>query len=602
MANVCQLSPLRRQVLIILIVSSATGCGVENEPERQQEESLQESAFTPRNDSLTNSDRSDGKNQDAIQFPRFTRILSSQGIAHTYRTGASGDMVMVESIGGGACWLDYDHDGRLDCYTVQGDRSGSADRSDCPGNSLFRQTEESEFENVGVNASVDDRSYGIGVSAADYDNDGFADLYVTNADRNRLYRNLGDGTFEEVGRETGTDDDRWSSSSAWADLDLDGDLDLYVCNYLQYDRLAPLLCEKDGEPALCHPRQLEAWPDACFENLGDGRFVLVSEDWGLIGDGNKALGVAIADFDNDGRPDIYVANDTTANFLFLNHAEVLPSGARFSESAIRLGLAVSGSGSMQASMGVAVGDCNRDSLLEIFLTHFTGESNTLYQNLGPAGFEDVSTEVGIRKASLDRLGFGTLMHDFDQNGTPELIVANGHIDERNADGDGYEQTLQLLTLTGNSWVDCSDECGEIFQERNVGRGIAGGDYDRDGDLDLLIVNQNSPTCLLRNESDRGHWLKVALTGVLSNRDGVGCRVFVRVDGETFMQELVGGTSYCSSHEKSLIFGLGDYDSFVDVDAVWPGGKTQTLKKIAVDQSIVFLEPNSEDSIDVGQIE
>ncbi|MGZ0175201.1 MAG: CRTAC1 family protein, partial [Planctomycetales bacterium] len=314
------------------------------------------------------------------------------------------------------------------------------------------------------------------------------------------------------------------------------------------------------------------------------------EKWGLKGDGNKALGVAIADFDNNGWPDLYVANDTTANFLFLNQTEPLLDGSRFIESAVRLGLAVSGSGSMQASMGVAVGDCNRDQLLDIFLTHFTGESNTLYQNLGPAGFEDTSSEVGIRKASFARLGFGTLMHDFDQNGTPELIVANGHIDERNADGDGYEQSPQILTLVDNTWVDCSDKCGQFFRETYVGRGIAGGDYDRDGDLDLLVVNQNSSTCLLRNDSDRGHWLKVAFTGVTSNRNGVGCRVVVRAGDRVFMQELIGGTSFCSSHEQVLIFGLGEADPVVDVDVIWPGGTLQTLKATAVDRSVVFVEP------------
>jgi hypothetical protein len=246
-------------------------------------------------------------------------------------------------------------------------------------------------------------------------------------------------------------------------------------------------------------------------------------------------------------------------------------------------------------MGIAVGDFDNDQLIDIFLTHFTGEANTLYKNLGTAGFEDISSNVGIRKASLDRLGFGAFMHDFDQNGTPELIVANGHIDERNADGDGYEQSLQLLTLAGDSWVDCSDKSGEVFQEKSVGRGVAGGDYDRDGDLDLLVVNQNSSTCLLRNDSVRGHWLKVAFAGVVSNRNGVGCRVLVRTDDRVLMQELAGGTSYCSSHEHVLVFGLGKHDSVVDIDVVWPGGTQQTLKEVTIDSSVVFIEPTAGDS-------
>ena len=585
-------SPL---MLFLVIIVSVSGCGTKDAPEKQ-DGTAGSVAFTPREVDSKLPVRNQMDDLSSISLPRLTRVPESQGIEHTYRNGAVGNALMVESLGGGVCWLDVDHDGRLDCYLVQGDAPGSGDRSECSGNVLFRQTDEFKFDSIGLAAAVDDRGYGQGASAADFDNDGFVDLYVTNVMANRMYRNQGDGTFEEVSSQTGTDDRRWSSSAAWADLDLDGDLDLYVCNYLQYDPLDPLLCEKDGQSALCHPRQLEAWPDACFENLGDGMFAPVSEKWGLKGDGNKALGVAIADFDNNGSPDIYVANDTTANFLFLNRVDPLPDSVRFTESAVRLGLAVSGSGSLQASMGVAVGDSNHDKMLDIFVTHFTGESNTFYQNLGPAGFEDISREVGIRKASLARLGFGTLMHDFDQNGTPELIVANGHIDERNADGDGYEQSLQMLTLVGENWIDCSDQCGEVFRDRSVGRGIAGGDYDRDGDFDLLVVNQNSPAYLLRNESDGGHWLKVGFTGVASNRRGVGCRVFVSTGDRVFMQELAGGTSYCCSHEQALIFGLGDYDSVVDVDVVWPGGTLQTLKATAVDQSVVFLEPVSGNSV------
>ena len=584
-------------VLVLIIVAVASGCGQDDaaEPLDGSVDDLSSVVFSPRVQHSTPPGRNLDNSTQLFSAPKLSRVRDSSGIEHTYRNGASGDALMVESLGGGVCWLDMDHDGWLDCYLVQGERPDSKDRSECSGNLLFRQSEGHRFGSAGMAAGVNDRSYGQGVSAADFDNDGFVDLYVTNVFANRMYRNQGDGTFAEISGQTGTGDSRWSASSAWADLDLDGDLDLYVCNYLKYDPLAPLLCEKDGESALCHPRQLEPWPDECFENLGDGTFTPVADKWGLKGDGSKALGVAVADFDNNGWPDIYVANDTTGNFLFINQAEPRPDGARFIESAVRLGSALSGYGSFQASMGIAVGDFDNDQLIDIFLTHFTGEANTLYKNLGTAGFEDISSNVGIRKASLDRLGFGAFMHDFDQNGTPELIVANGHIDERNADGDGYEQSLQLLTLAGDSWVDCSDKSGEVFQAKSVGRGVAGGDYDRDGDLDLLVVNQNSSTCLLRNDSVRGHWLKVAFAGVVSNRNGVGCRVLVRTDDRVLMQELAGGTSYCSSHEHVLVFGLGKHDSVVDIDVVWPGGTQQTLKEVTIDSSVVFIEPTAGDS-------
>jgi enediyne biosynthesis protein E4 len=592
---------MQNSIVLVLTVATvaaaASGCGPEDtaSPPDASVGGSSSVAFSPRVQHSTPASQNLADSTRLVSVPKFSNVRDGSGIEHTYWNGASGDVLMVESLGAGACWLDMDHDGLLDCYLVQGERPESKDRSECLGNLLFRQSEGHRFHGVGRAAGVNDRSYGQGVSAADFDNDGFVDLYVTNVSANRMYRNQGDGTFEEIASQNGTDDGRWSSSAAWTDLDLDGDLDLYVCNYLKYDPFAPLLCEKDGESAMCHPRQLEPWPDECFENLGDGTFAPVSDKWGLKGDGSKALGVVVADFDNNGWPDIYVANDTTANFMFINQAESGPDGPRFIESAVRLGSALSGSGSFQASMGIAVGDIDNDQLIDIFLTHFTGESNTLYKNWGPAGFEDISSNVGIRKASLDRLGFGVLMHDFDQNGTPDLIVANGHIDERNADGAGYRQSLQLLTLAGDSWVDCSDKSGEVFLDKSVGRGVAGGDYDRDGDLDLLVVNQNSSTYLLRNDSVRGHWLKIGFVGVASNRNGVGCRVLVHAGDRVLMQELVGGASYCSSHEHVLVFGLGKHDSVVDIDVVWPGGTQQTLKEVTIDRSVVFVESTAGDS-------
>ncbi len=514
---------------------------------------------------------------------RFARRDADLGLEHTYLNGARGQLLMVESIGGGAGWLDYDRDGTLDAYLTQGGDPVVGNR---PHDRLFRQLPDGRFEPVEPLSGIDrEDGYGQGVAIGDYDDDGFPDIYVTNCGPNAFFRNLGDGTFLEVAGSLSIDDRRWSSSAAWGDLDQDGDLDLYVCNYLKFDPANPLKCEKDGLPALCHPRQIDAWPDECFENLGDGTFRPVSREWGLYGDQNKGLGVVIADLTNDGRPDVFVANDTTPNFLFVQHGP-----GQFVESAIRLGTGLSGDGAMQANMGIAVGDYDRNGWLDLYITHFTIEGNTLYQNLGQFGFHDVTGRTGILKATSPKLGFGTVMEDFDQNGTPELIAANGHIDERNADGEGYEQRPQLLSYVPERWEDISADSGDYFHHKYVGRAIATGDYDRDGALDLLVAHQNSPTALLHNESQHGHWLRFDFRGWRSNRFGIGARVVLKLPEGALMKELAGGTSFCASHEPQVTFGLGPFTGPVEAEIRWPSGVVQTVSVDQVDQRITVVEP------------
>lgn len=515
---------------------------------------------------------------------QFEDVAAQAGIQFVYENGAAGRELMVESLGGGVAWFDYDMDGLPDLYFTQGGRPDAVDDESRPSAAAFRQVSRGVFRPVTEAARLITHDYGMGVAAADYDNDGFDDVYVTSVRHNRLFRNLGDGTFEEVTSRAGVDDERWSTSSAWGDLDQDGDLELYCCNYLQYDPLDPLECLKEGRPALCHPRQLEAWPDECFENLSDGTFARVSSSWQLTGEEGKGLGVAIADLNNDGRPDIYVANDTTANFLFLATEQ-----DAFEESALRLGGGLSAEGRMQASMGVGLGDYDGNGFLDLFLTHFTGESNTLYQNLGESGLNDVSGLTDIRRISREYLGFGTVLQDFDQNGTPELIVANGHVDEQNADGAGYAQHACLMTWSSPHWIDVSDAVGTYFTQPKVGRGLATSDFDSDGDLDVVIVNQNDPAALLKNVSQRGHWLSFRLIGTLSNRSAIGTRVTVTQEGQSHVQELAGGTSYCATHEKRLVFGLGESAAPCHVEIRWPNGSVQELEDVECSQMLVIIE-------------
>ena len=523
----------------------------------------------------------------------FDDVAAATGLEHVYDNGEDGKSLMAEATGGGAGWLDYDRDGRPDLHLGQGGDPSAADRAAQPSDRLFRNLPGSDggavFVDVTELAQLRETGYSQGVAIGDYDDDGFDDIYVTNAGTNTLFRNLGYGTFRDVTKESRTGDARWSSSAAWADLDGDHDLDLYVCNYLQYDILDPLPCNNpQGEPRICHPRDIDPWPDACFLNNGDGTFRDAASEMGLFGPGNKGLGVAVADFTADGLVDLYVANDTEANFLFVNQG-----GGRFEERAMVLGCAVDRLGRTQASMGLAVGDYDNDGSLDIYSAHFYDESNTLYRGLGTAGFEDVTGLVGLHTPTLPRLGFGTIFCDFDADGLMDLFIANGHIE--NFPGNPLlAQQPQLLEWTGSTWHDCSSMSGPFFEIRQVARGVAAADYDGDGDVDLAVVHQNTPVALLENRAELGRWLGLEFVGTTSNRRGIGCKAVVRCGEQTITQQLIAGSSYASSHQPRLFVGLGpDADNAAtacQVEITWPSGIVQTLDNVALGQTLTVTEP------------
>lgn len=517
----------------------------------------------------------------------FLDVADRLGIRHQYQNGALGQSLMVEATGGGVAWFDYDGDGQLDLFFVQGGSVlGDSEAGRIP-DALFRGQSDAGFVSVGPVAGLNDEEYSQGVAVADFDNDGFDDVYVTGIHHNTLFQNQGDGTFLNVTAYSGVGESRWSTSAAWGDLDLDGDLDLYVCNYVDFDLTHPKICLRlnSKEPAMCNPKDFTPAPDECFENLGDGTFQKVAQAWGLFGPGNRALGIAIADFNNDSRPDIYVANDTTANFLFLNR-----SRGQFEESATLLGCALSAHGTGQASMGVAVGDYDRNGFLDLYLTHFAGEWNTLYRNLGPEGFQDRTALAGLVAPTLAKLGFGTVMTDFDQDGQVELLVANGHVD-RGSGSEEYEMLPQLFTFLGRGFGECGSGAGDYFQTKRVGRGVGIGDYDNDGDWDFAVVHHNSPVAVLRNDCDRGHWLKLKTIGRIGARTPVGLRVKLRQGDLTLMQELAGGTSYCSAHESALIFGVGQSSEPCELEVRWPMGQVQKIEGVLLDRTLLLLEPN-----------
>ena len=519
----------------------------------------------------------------SIRFPFFAEASAQSGIHFTYTNGAIGKVLMVEATGGGAGWLDFDGDGLLDLYLCQGGNPATDQPDQEPCDAIFRQTLPGHFERISELAGVCERGYSQGVSVSDFDDDGFDDVYVTNVGPNTFWRNQGDGTFLEISAAAGVANPLWSSSSAWGDLDSDGDLDLYVCNYVDYDPYHPIPCGSDGKPGTCHPMHVKAVPDECYMNQGDGTFTAEAHARGLFGPDNKALGVVIADLNNDGLNDVYVANDTTVNFLFVNQGS-----GQFVESASILGGGVSREGLPQASMGVAIGDYDQNGWLDLYCTHFTKESNTLYKNLGATGFQDVTGLVGLHTPTLKFLGFGTTMNDFDQDGHEDIFVTNGHVDDWRSKGDRYLMEPQLFSFQNPRFVECSAQAGEFFQTKSIGRAVARGDFDQDGDWDLAVVHQNSPTAILRNDSVRGNWLKLRCRAT-GNRRGIGTRVTLRQGTKTLMQELVGGSSYCAAHEAALIFGLGDADQPCSLDIRWPDGMRQTINDIQVNQELVLVQ-------------
>lgn len=582
-----------RRLIPIIVALGFLGCQPAESPTSDQAEPSSKEEIQDQQDtevairpSAASLSEVPAKREPLEHHIRLTEIAEDLSVAHTYDNGANGELLMFESIGGGVGWIDIQRDGLLDLFCVQGGSIGASNDSRNDPDALFVQSPDSQFRMISEEAGISETNYGQGVTIGDFDNDGFDDIYITNVDRNQLWQNCGDGTFVEVIEAGCSDSRRWSASAAWADVDQDGDLDLYVCNYLQYDPYNPFPCEKDGLPALCHPRQLDAWSDEFFRNNGDGTFQEASEQCGLFGEGNKALGVVVTDLNQDGYPDIYVANDTTANFYFVNQQD-----GTFVESSLRLGGGLNAAGAMQASMGIAAGDYDRNGMIDLFVTHFTGESNTLYENMGPIGLHDVSGRNRLFPISLPRLGFGTVMTDFDRNGFPDLIIANGHIDSNNADGDGFMQSAQVLTYDRNHWRDVSLEASSDFSVRHVGRGVALGDFDGDGDADVAIANQNEPLQIFRNDSESGNWLTLLPIATTGNRSGIGLKATVTIDGQTWTEVINGGTSFCSSHQHSVFFGFGKTKSeTASLKVDWPGGKSVSMQGVSLNQILTLREP------------
>ena len=519
---------------------------------------------------------------------QFVDVTMEAGITFKHVNGASGQKFYLETMGSGAAFLDYDNDGDLDLYIVNGAPLPGFEPPASPTNVLYRNDRDGGFIDVTVTAGVADPGYGMGCVAADYDNDGDSDLYVTNFGENLLYRNNGDGTFTDITAHAGvTGGEKWSSSCAFVDYDHDGNLDLYVVNYLDYD----LAKDRDwhdsrGRRIYSNPQVYAGVSDTLYRNRGDGTFTDVTRQAGVYNGDGKGLGVTCGDYDNDGRIDIYVANDTTPNFLYRNVGD-----GRFVDIGPFTGAAYNEHGVAEGGMGVDFGDYNNDGSLDIFVTNFSNETNTLYRNATDGVLIDSTNIAGLGEVSFLKLAFGTKFFDADNDGALDLFVANGHLYTTESDALEYAQTDQFFINAGKgTFADVSERSGEYFLIKRVGRGAAFGDYDNDGDIDIFVVNLNQEAVLLRNEGGNRHnWLRIRTVGIKSNRDGIGARIEVVTRSHAQIREVQAGSSYLSGHDLRLLFGLGTETRAETVRIIWPSGMEQTLKDIEANQLLIITE-------------
>ena len=524
--------------------------------------------------------------------PLFADVTEQAGLHWQHRSGGPEKWHILEAKGGGAAFLDYDGDGYLDIYLVNGATLEGLNEDPPRRNALYRNLGNGTFTDVTTAAAVGDAGWGMGAVAADYDNDGDTDLYVTNYGPNRLYQNEGSGRFEDTAPAAGVDDSRWSTGAAFGDYDLDGDLDLYVANYVDFDphlqRQDRPFCQWKSVDVFCGPRSLRGAGDRLYRNEDDGLFVDVTRSAG-VEDRDKYYGFAVlfSDFNIDGWPDLFIANDSNPNLLYRNEGN-----GRFRDVALEAGVAYNSEGKGQAGMGAAYGDYDGDGFPDLFVTNFASDYNTLYHNEAGRFFLDISMKAGLGVKSLTYVGWGTCFIDYDHDGDLDLFVANGHtypqIDRLGLGAETYRQPNQLFENRGDATFGEVDGVAAL-QERRVSRGTCYGDYDNDGDLDLLVLNLDDRPTLMRNDGAAGHWLMLRLIGQRSNRDGVGAHIAVFTGAGRQVREAIAGSSFLGGHDPRLHFGLGAESVVDSLEVRWPSGEVDRLYGLEVDRLITLVE-------------
>jgi hypothetical protein len=534
----------------------------------------------------------------AVSIPgNFVDITAKSRVMFSGQASHTAKKYLLETMGSGAALFDYDNDGLLDIFFVNGApltdpmTKGSIPQKTDPKywNRLFHQKKDGTFEDITEKAGLHGVGYGMGVAVGDYDNDGYEDIYVTAFGGNRLYHNNGNGTFTDVTEKSGTAGSGWSTSAAWVDVDNDGLLDLIVLRYVQWD-FSDIWCgeHRDGYRSYCHPDLFPPIAPLVYHNDGNGHFTEVSAKVGLDKPG-KGLGIAIADFDRDGKIDIVVANDSMPEFLYHSRGD-----GTFEEVGLQAEIAVDGDGRTYAGMGVDFQDYDNDGLPDLIITNLANQRYALYRNNGDSSFSFSSYTSGIGGITLLHSGWGIRFLDYDNDGLKDLLIAQGHdLDtiELNYPQLHYKEPMLLARNTGKGFVDVSAQSGDIFHQAWAGRGMAIGDIDNDGRIDAVVTTNGGPAYLLHNETaTTNHWLTLFLVGHRSNRDGIGAVIKLTSSaGSQFVTVSTAG-SYLSSSDKRAHFGLGADAVAKSIEVRWPSGVVQMLENVRADQVLTVDEP------------
>lgn len=525
------------------------------------------------------------------QQARFDNVTAASGIHFQHTSGASPEKYLPETMGSGGVFLDFDEDGWIDIFLVDGGAIAAREAAGRARHRLYRNTRNGTFEDVTHTSGITQREYGMGACAADYDNDGAIDLYVTNLGANVLYRNDGTGRFTDTTRTAGVGSVQWSTSCAFADIERDGDVDLFVTNYLDWTVASHRFCgdARNRIRSYCHPTVYKGAPSVLYRNNGDGTFTDATTEAGVFSTAGKSLGVVFGDYDVDGWPDFFVANDSVPNFLYHNER-----GGRFREVALKAGVAVADDGKARAGMGTDFGDYDGDGLLDLIVTNLDLEMHTLFRNLGGGVFEDRTFTSGIGGPTRPFVGFGTAFFDYDNDGRLDLAIANGNVIDNASyfrPGASHAQrNLLFRNQGGGRMTEAGRSAGAGFAPEKVSRALATGDIDNDGDLDLLVTNNGQTADVLRNDGgNANNALLVRMIGTRSNRSAVGARVRVTAGSTTQVREVKAGSSYLAQNDLRVHVGVGRAARIDRLEIRWPAGEVEVVEDVPINHIVTIVE-------------